>query len=173
MPFSTNASRRCLFSSANLSLSRETLLKISLSLRTSSSRALMYSSFLSRCVLVSGHEIGRCNRERTVKHTSELVDSAPGALSKLACCWAWDHASLADFPHGSSSCQQGSEGCLDRDPRSRPCLPHPKSGLQSRRPRGLETLTRTWSAVKRRGCVTQRKTWLASVRGRSTSWKIG
>lgn len=50
MPCWARSFLSCLFSSARVSLSRDTILKFSLRRKTSCSRALIYSSFLSRCV---------------------------------------------------------------------------------------------------------------------------
>ena len=91
---SKSLSRR--FSSAKASLSLEVAANVSLRRITSCSRALIYNSFLSRCVLVKGqlHDVAHCLDEGT----SVPDDSAPVAVSWLVCYRAWVLFSLV-FDH--------------------------------------------------------------------------
>jgi hypothetical protein len=88
---SNSLSRR--FSSAKASLSLEVAANVSLRRITSCSRALIYSSFLSRCVLAKSqlHDVAHCIAEVT----SVPADSAPADVSRLACCLASDLSSSA------------------------------------------------------------------------------
>jgi hypothetical protein len=88
MPWAMSNSLSRRFSSAKASLSLEVAANVSLRRITSCSRALMYSSFLSRCVLAESqlHSFARC----TAEITSVPADLAPVAVLRLACCLVWD-----------------------------------------------------------------------------------
>jgi hypothetical protein len=100
---SNSLSRR--FSSAKASLSLEVTANVSLRRITSCSRALMYSSFLSRCVLDESqlHVVAHCIAEVT----SVPDDLAPDVVSRLACCLASGLSSSALDHLVLVSCAQG------------------------------------------------------------------